>query len=154
MVYYTEFLNLIDFLFDNDVSVNENFSKTLIHEKIHLLQRYNQTNWDNYITEKTNWIINNKNIVYNSTLIKNNKIIYNPDTYYVQNIFCYSIDNKCYYGQMFLNSSKEIKNIWYEMIDYNNKIYLYPIPHSIIKYEHPYEELAYILSNDLINIKK
>lgn len=144
----------LDFLFTNSDAISKNFSKTLIHEKIHLLQRYNQTNWNNYILSETDWIIFNNEIIFNLTLINNNKIIHNPDTYYVNNNFAYSIDKKYYYGQMLLNSSKEIKNIWYEMIDSNNKKYLYPISHSILKYEHPYEELAYNLSENLIKNTK
>ena len=144
-------ISLFDSLFNKNILIDKNFSKTLIHEKIHLLQRYNQKNWNNYITEKTKWIIFNDELIFNLTLINNNKIIYNPDTYYVETIFGYLINNKYYYGQMFLNSKNEIKNIWCEMINSTNKIYLYPISYSVIKYEHPYEELAYILSNDLIN---
>jgi len=146
-----EKLNLLNLLFGNSNLINKNFSKTLIHEKIHLLQRYNQKKWDDYIIKKTKWIIKNEKNIYNSTLINNNKIIYNPDTYYVNNNFAYFIDNKYYRGEMFLNSNGEIKNIWYEIINSNNKSYLYPISYSVVKYEHPYEELAYDLSNKLVN---
>jgi hypothetical protein len=142
---------LVDFLFNNSAPVNKTFSKTLIHEKIHLLQRYNQEIWDNYIIKKTNWIIIHKEMYFNYTLINNNKIIYNPDTYYVNNIFAYSLSDINYYGEMLLTSNKQIKDIWFQMVDSNNKINLYPISYSIFKYEHPYEELAYRISNELIN---
>ena len=139
-----------DSLFNNSNQINKTFSKTLIHEKIHLLQRYNQEIWDNYIIKKTNWIIIHKKIYFNSTLINNNKIIYNPDTYYVKNIFAYSVSDVNYYGEMLLNSNKEIKDIWFQMVNSNNIINLYPISYSIQKYEHPYEELAYDISDLLI----
>lgn len=141
---------LLEFLFDGSVQINKAFSKTLIHEKIHLLQRYNQDIWNNYIVSNTNWIIIHKEIFFNSTLINNNKIIYNPDTYYVNNIFAYRKFDINYYGEMLLDSNKKIKDIWFQMVDSNNKINLYPISYSVSKYEHPYEELAYSMSNELI----
>jgi hypothetical protein len=52
---------------------------------------------------------------------------------------------------MFINSNFNIKNIWYEAINLNKKNYLYPVSYSVNKYEHPYEELAYDLSNKLID---
>jgi hypothetical protein len=140
-------------IFDSFINlnkINKSFSKTLIHEKIHLLQRYNQEIWDNYIIKKTKWIIIHKEIYFNSTLINNNKYIYNPDTYYVEKTFAYPVSGINYYGQMLLNSKKSIKDIWFQMVDSNNIINLYPISHSIQKYEHPYEELAYSISNELI----
>jgi hypothetical protein len=134
---------------NSSLNTNNNilFSKTLIHEKIHLLQRYNQHIWNDYIINNTKWIIVDKTPVYNSSLINNNKIIYNPDTYYLKNIFVYSNNNKYYYGQMFLNSNNQIKNIWYEYTTFGN---LFPVNVQVTNYEHPYEELAYVLSNELI----
>jgi hypothetical protein len=140
-------------IFDSFINlnqINKSFSKTLIHEKIHLLQRYNQEIWDNYIIKKTNWIIIHKEIYFNSTLINNNKYIYNPDTFYVKNTFAYPVSGINYYGEMLLKSNKSIKDIWFQMVDSDNKINLYPISYSIQKYEHPYEELAYLISNELI----
>jgi len=134
---------------NNPNSINKPFSRTLIHEKIHLLQRYNQNIWDNYITSNTKWVIIDKNIYHNSTLINGNKIIYNPDTYYVKNKFAYSPDDKKYYGTMLLDSNKKIKDIWYQLVESGNKINAYPISYSITKYEHPYEELAYNMADNL-----
>jgi hypothetical protein len=140
---------LLDHLFSKN-SINKKFALTLIHEKIHLLQRYNQTNWNNWIISNTNWIILNKEIIGKFTLINNNKIIYNPDTYYVNDKFAYVSNNKCYYGQMLLDTNNQIKDIWCQLIESNNKYFSYPISFSVIKYEHPYEELAYKISDQLI----
>lgn len=142
--------NLIDYIFNNTDHINKNFSKTLVHEKIHLLQRYNENIWNNYIINNTNWSIVNKQIIINCSLINNNKIIYNPDTFYVNNYFVYNKNNICYYGLMSLDSKNEIKNIWFEAVELEDKINLYPSNETINKYEHPFEELAYTMAFDLI----
>lgn len=142
-------LGLVDSLFNN--KINKSFSKTLIHEKLHLLQRFNQDIWNKYIIENTNWRIVNKNIFFNSTFINNNFIIYNPDTFYVIEKFVYDDNEKLYFGQMLLNSKNEIKNIWYEIKELSDKINIYPTYVFNKKYEHPYEELAYNMANDLSN---
>ena len=134
--------------FDN---INKSFSKTLVHEKIHLLQRYNEDLWDKYILENTKWIITDKQLIMKCCLINNNKIIYNPDTFYVKNKFVYEKNNKKYFGLMLLNSKNEIKNIWFQVVEINNIINLYPVPETINNYEHPYEELAYGMASELIS---
>jgi hypothetical protein len=149
----------IDKIFYNNINlINKNFSKTLIHEKIHLLQRYNQKKWNEYIVKNTNWIIVDKEIISNITFINNNQIIYNPDTYYLNTFFLYSINknntnyqnNNKYYGLMLFNSKFEIKNIWFLTKEMDDKIFLYPVTSQITIHEHPYEELAYNLANKLI----
>lgn len=142
--------NIMDYIFNNSEIINKNFSKTLVHEKIHLLQRYNENIWDNYILKNTNWSIVNKTLIINCSLINNNKIIYNPDTFYVHNKFVYKKDNTFYYGLMIVNSHYEVNNVWFQAIEIKNKINLYPVNELINKYEHPYEELAYTMAYDLV----
>jgi hypothetical protein len=142
--------NIIDYIFNNTDYINKNFSKTLVHEKIHLLQRYNENLWNDYITKNTKWSIIKKKIFINCSLINNNKIIYNPDTFYVDNYFFYNDDKNRYYGMMLFDSKNEIQNIWFEVVELEDKINLYPSSKSISKYEHPFEELAYIMAFELI----
>ena len=133
--------------------INKKFSKTLVHEKIHLLQRYNQKQWNDYIIKNTNWILtNNKKINFNCSFF-NNKNIVNPDTYYLNNIFLYKKDNNLYYGTMILNKNNDINNFWFSTSNENTEnteIDLYPTNLKISKYEHPYEELAYIMAQQLV----
>lgn len=125
--------------------INKKFSKTLIHEKIHLLQRYNNNEWDNYIISNTNWKIFFPELNFTTCLTNGNFPVYNPDTYYVEKTFYYELNHNKYYGQMILNLGK-IKNIWYQIIGTE----LFPVVDSINKDEHPYEELAYKISDSLI----
>jgi hypothetical protein len=134
---------------NNNNIINKNFSKTLIHEKIHLLQRYNQNIWNNYIIQNTKWILTNKEFITTSCLLNNN-IIHNPDTYYVENKFIYEDNKKYYYGNIIIINNK-IDTLWYECIIINNQIKLYINNNYNKKYEHPYEELAYILAEKLNN---
>jgi hypothetical protein len=142
--------NILNYILNGNNIIDNDFSKTLIHEKIHLLQRYNQNIWDNYILKNTKWLITNKTIINNCSFINNNKIIYNPDTFYVHNKFIYQLNNMSYYGMMIVNSHNIVKNVWFQAVKLENIINLYPINELINKYEHPYEELAYTLANILV----
>lgn len=147
----------IDYINDSiaqsdNILINKKFSKTLIHEKIHLLQRYNQDIWDEYIISNTNWKINSFPKLNNTIcLIKPNYIIFNPDTNYVEKNFYYKLNDKKYFGYMFINSHKKINSCWYQLINSNNKYILYPVNNFIVKWEHPYEELAYEISKKLVD---
>ena len=57
--------------------------------------------------------------------------------------FLYKDNNKLYYGRFEFNTKLQI--CWYEFI--NNK-YL-KVNKNISKYEHPYEEMAYTLTENL-----
>jgi hypothetical protein len=142
--------NLLNYLLNKN-GVNKKFSKTLIHEKIHLLQRYNQDIWDKYILENTNWRITNKDLLIKCTLINNNHIIYNPDTYYVNNKFMFLDNEKYYYGKLIFNNKRVIDTIWFQIDEQKDKINLYVDINFNKKYEHPYEELAYNMAEKLHN---
>lgn len=128
---------------NNDISTK--FIKTLIHEKIHILQRNNQTIWNKYIEKYTNWIQHHNKLIEKSSLLNNNKIIYNPDTYYSP--FILKNNDKSYFCNLYVDKKSNINNLWYCIINSN----LYPLTLQINKYEHPYEELAYVISDKLMN---
>ena len=120
-------------------SKNNEYITTLIHEKIHIYQRYNLNIWNKYIEKYSNWKKININYLLNS-----DNIIYNPDTLYINNQYLYIIDNILYFGYL----NKELKTEW---INIDNKEI---ITNKLLpEYEHPFEELAYKISNDLINKK-
>ena len=147
-----------DFLFNNPFTlddiifipfgyINKNIKnrkelvKTLIHEYIHVSQRLNNNIWNNYINENNkNWIMLDYKI--NDNLINDNYIL-NPDTYENNKSFLYNKDEKLYYGRFEYHNGLGI--CWYEYID--NKFIR--TNNNIHKYEHPYEEMAYVLSNNL-----
>ena len=115
--------------------------KTLIHEYIHISQRYNTDEWNKYINEKNKkWIKLDYKI--DDTNINDNYIL-NPDTYEYNKSFLYNHNNKLYYGRFEYHNTLEI--CWYEFI--NNTFIR--TNNFIHKYEHPYEELAYILTENL-----
>lgn len=131
---------------------NNNFVITLVHERIHLLQRYNQEIWDAYILENTNWILRqdvylNKKITYYKTTK-----VSNPDTTYPNKIFMLKINDHVYWGELIKKDSEPtVYDQWFQIKQSNlpNTFDLYPWM-SICKYEHPYEELAYVLSKNLV----
>jgi hypothetical protein len=117
-----------------------NFIITLVHEYIHISQRYRGNIWNKYILDNTNWIL--LDIKINDDKINDNYIL-NPDTYYLNKSFLYKINNKLYYGRF--EFDKKLKIHWYEFI---NNQYI-KIDKFINKYEHPYEEMAYTLTEKL-----
>lgn len=106
-----------------DSETDDELVKTLIHEKIHLYQSKYKDDVDKYLNEKK--------IVYHKERQENDNIRVNPDTdnnIYKNNVF--------YYMAKFNNNSSSIGDVSY----YNNdKIY-----------EHPYEQMAYEISDEMM----
>ena len=111
----------IDYLESLD---NITLTKLLIHEKIHVYQKLYHDDIEKYL------IKNNFNII--------NKIIYNrranPD---MHNKIYMDKDNNIYYSQ-YNNKPKNIMDVTY-----------YPINNSL--HEHPFEKMAYEISNLISN---
>ena len=130
---------------------NNEFIITLIHERLHIYQRFNDMEWDKYINQNTNWILIN-NTLHKNCSYYNINIIYNPDTLYKNKIYILKHNNKYYYGELVKkNNSKNIYPLWYKIINSNNILELYPTNEKIKGFEeHPYEDLAYKLSKILM----
>lgn len=146
-----------DFLFNNPFTlddiifipfayINKNIKNrkeiiiTLIHEYIHLSQRLKTDIWNNYIRENLkDWTILDYKI--DDNLINDNYIL-NPDTYEYNTSFLYNKNNKQYYGRFEYHD--RLKICWYEYI--NNKFI--KTNNNIHIYEHPYEEIAYKISEN------
>ena len=127
-----------DYIISSITSDNtRQYTTTLIHEQLHIYQRYNINTWNDNIQKNSNWKLLNNNYFYD-----NSNIIYNPDTSYLNNQYGYKYYNNIYVGYL----NKDLKAEWINIK--TNKICN---ENFLPKYEHPYEELAYMISNDLIN---
>jgi len=133
---------------------------TLIHEKIHVAQRFNEIEWENFIKKNNNkwkkinpnqieFDLINLNLATNLNLLENEYVfIFNPDTTY--NNFKYiwiENDNSYYYGHYVCHiKTKQIYKKYFKL-DLENKQL---IPTEInLKEEHPYEIYAYKISEEL-----
>ena len=119
--------------------------KTLFHEYIHVSQRIKPKIWEKHIAENTrdkysvNWRKLKQRVPYENL---NDIIIWNPDTYYDDN-YVIEDNKKLYKAYLILDDNNGFTTKWFELSEDNFK----PINKSIYKYEHPFEMLAYLLSN-------
>jgi len=139
---------LDDIIFIPFVHINKNIKNRkeiitiLIHEYIHISQRIKNDIWNKYISDNLkNWIMLDYKIDDNSI---NDNYILNPDTYEYDRSFLYKKNNKLYYGRFEYHD--RLKICWYEYL--NNKFIRTNM--NVHKYEHPYEELAYKLSENFV----
>lgn len=140
-------------------------SRTIVHEKIHLGQRYGEEIWSKFINRiDYNWIkINNydeKFIIINNAITNtitndktnlldsNEEFISNPDSYYENFKYVYKNESNFYYGHYVYNSNTKKINVKYFELD---------IPYKKLKktsksfeQEHPYETYAYAISEEII----
>jgi len=137
------------------------FTKTIVHERIHVSQRLNIDIWNNYIKQNNNeWIKITNNYNSNNNMFEfikkydfnnlfNSINIINPDTFYQDFIYLYNFDNNLYYGLFVLvNKHPVIK--WLKINTYNNNFYFEKTNLNINNTEHPFEYYAYKLSSDYL----
>lgn len=144
-----------------------NFTKTIIHERIHISQRNNINVWNNYIKNNDidKWImISTDNILfnfiknYNYYQLFNNINIINPDSFYEDFIYLYKYNNELYYGLFILDNNQLLTSLqesspgikWLKIININNDFYFEKTNLDINNTEHPFEHYAYKLSDDYI----
>jgi hypothetical protein len=136
------------------LKIHKNLTKTIIHERLHIFQRYNLNNWNKYILLNTRWkYFNIKNLpsyfIDNINKIKNNYLtIYNPDVNYINDFIYFYHDTNYFFGFHILSNNK-LKYNWImitndKFIDLNN-INNIKLP----EHEHPMEILAYDYAEEL-----
>jgi len=117
--------------------------KTIIHELIHINQRNNCAKWIKWILKNNNdWSLQNFTVCDYQL---NDNFILNPDTFYVQS---WLYKNKYYSHNVNLNNN--IINKWYAF----DKHKFIPETNEIHQYDHPFEEYAYKISEELSSFIK
>ena len=142
-----------------------NLIRTLIHEKIHIGQRFNEFDWDKFIEKSDkNWIkILKTNIIFdiiennikfnkNNLILDREEFITNPDTFYDNFKYIYILGEKIYYGHYVFDSQTNKIKINFFIVNINKKLLEKILDSSCktLEQEHPYEIYAYKISSDLI----
>ncbi len=159
-------------LLDKSKIDNSNYDliKTMIHERIHVLQRSNVNAWIDYVyANDRNWIkINYDNSLYsfldlyNIDKLMTEMVVRNPDTIYKDFKHIYKNNDNLFYGILYLGSERKIEIQWFlitekKFKDYDKESKSYTLEkwdRVISKYEHPFEMYAYKISEELTNVNQ
>ncbi len=159
-------------LLDKSKIDNSNYDliKTMIHERIHVLQRSNVNAWIDYVyANDRNWIkINYDNSLYsfldlyNIDKLMTEMVVRNPDTIYKDFKYIYKNNDNLFYGILYLGSERKIEIQWFlitekKFKDYDKESKSYTLEkwdRVISKYEHPFEMYAYKISEELTNVNQ
>ncbi len=87
--------------------------------------------------------------------------VINPDTVFKDFKYGYKLDDKLYYGVLYLNPDKKVRVQWFRIHTIVNSQYdkenitynLEPLDKEILPYEHPFELYAYKISEELTKVK-
>jgi len=129
-------------------------AKTCFHEKIHILQRYAQSNLFDVLSERLNYIYYTNVFPMFIKKIKDMIHITNPDTF-MKGYYIYKdkMTDEIYFFVLFFNKKK--KMMQRKTFIYNAKLAVWqfsdfiPFKGKISQYEHPYEVISIIWTENI-----